>query len=152
MSGEFGSRVPNHVTFRVPFPPELTDRGHCPFDPPVRLGELSERAPVQQIDLLEEEVAWMVTGQDEARKVLTDSRFSADRRRNPAVVRRVPEDLREKLLDDTSLINMDPPEHTRYRRLLTGEFTVRRMRRLEPRILEIVTGRLDAKTRERVLG
>ena len=33
---------------------------------------------------------------------------------------------------------IDPPEHTRLRRLLTGEFTVKRIRRLQPRIDEIV--------------
>jgi cytochrome P450 len=39
---------------------------------------------------------------------------------------------------------MDAPEHTRFRRLLTGQFTVRRMRDLTPRIHEIVTDSLDA--------
>jgi cytochrome P450 len=39
---------------------------------------------------------------------------------------------------------MDPPEHTRYRRLLTGQFTVRRMKVLEPRIRQIVDEHLDA--------
>jgi cytochrome P450 len=42
---------------------------------------------------------------------------------------------------------VDPPEHTRLRRLLTPEFTVRRMRRLEPRIHEIVDEHLDAMQR-----
>ncbi|MFE0155081.1 cytochrome P450 [Nonomuraea sp. NPDC059007] len=41
------------------------------------------------------------------------------------------------------LIGLDPPEHTRLRRMLTPEFTVRRMRRLEPRIVEIVQAALD---------
>ena len=39
---------------------------------------------------------------------------------------------------------MDPPEHTRYRRLLTGQFTVRRMNALTPRIEQIVADHLDA--------
>ncbi|MFD9704510.1 cytochrome P450 [Lentzea sp. NPDC059081] len=42
-----------------------------------------------------------------------------------------------------SLIALDPPDHTRLRRMLTPEFTVRRMRRLEPRITEIVDAALD---------
>jgi cytochrome P450 len=42
---------------------------------------------------------------------------------------------------------LDPPEHTRLRRMLTPEFTVRRMRRLEPRIHEIVDQHLDAMER-----
>ncbi|MEU6716975.1 cytochrome P450 [Nonomuraea sp. NPDC046802] len=41
------------------------------------------------------------------------------------------------------LIWSDPPEHTRLRRMLTPEFTVHRMRRLEPRITEIVQTALD---------
>src|SRR4029078_2395067 len=40
-------------------------------------------------------------------------------------------------------IRMDPPEHTRYRRLLTGQFTVRRMNALTPRIEQIVAEPLD---------
>lgn len=43
-----------------------------------------------------------------------------------------------------NLLATDPPEHTRLRRLLTGEFTVKRIRRLEPRITEIVDEHLDA--------
>lgn len=39
---------------------------------------------------------------------------------------------------------MDPPEHTRIRRLLTGQFTVRRMRQLIPAVERIVAGQLDA--------
>jgi len=41
------------------------------------------------------------------------------------------------------LITLDPPDHTRLRRLLTPEFTVRRMSRLRPRIAEIVENALD---------
>ena len=39
---------------------------------------------------------------------------------------------------------MDLPEHTRFRRLLTGQFTARRMKQLEPRITQIVEEHLDA--------
>lgn len=42
-----------------------------------------------------------------------------------------------------NLMGFDPPEHTRLRRMLTPEFTMRRMRRLEPRITEIVEAALD---------
>jgi cytochrome P450 len=38
----------------------------------------------------------------------------------------------------------DPPVHTRLRKALTPEFTMRRLARLQPRIHEIVDGRLDA--------
>ncbi|GLZ45888.1 cytochrome P450 [Actinomycetospora sp. NBRC 106375] len=43
-----------------------------------------------------------------------------------------------------NLLGQDPPDHTRLRRMLTGEFTVKRMKRLVPRVEEIVTEHLDA--------
>jgi cytochrome P450 len=43
-----------------------------------------------------------------------------------------------------NLLSQDPPDHTRLRRMLTGEFTVKRMRRLVPRVEEIVAQHLDA--------
>lgn len=42
------------------------------------------------------------------------------------------------------LLMLDPPEHTRLRRLLTATFTVRRARALAPRIRMIVDEHLDA--------
>ena len=61
------------------------------------------------------------------------------------VVRRDPRQLSG---DRTgNLLSLDPPEHTRLRKMLAGEFTVRRMRRLEPRIVEIVDDHLDALER-----
>jgi hypothetical protein len=42
------------------------------------------------------------------------------------------------------LPDFDPPEHTRLRRMLTPEFTVRRINRLRPWIEEIVTRHLEA--------
>jgi cytochrome P450 len=43
-----------------------------------------------------------------------------------------------------NLLGLDPPRHSRLRRMLTPEFTIRRMKRLEPRITEIVDAQLDA--------
>ncbi|MFE7441222.1 cytochrome P450 [Streptomyces chartreusis] len=44
------------------------------------------------------------------------------------------------------LLMLDPPEHTRLRRLLTATFTARRARALTPRIQAIVNEHLDAMT------
>ncbi len=41
-------------------------------------------------------------------------------------------------------IHFDPPEHTRYRKPLTGQFTVRRMRQLEEWIQQITDERVEA--------
>lgn len=133
---------------RFPLPPELVDRGRCPFDPPAAVRRMREQAPVGAVPMLNGTTAWMVTGYDEARLVLSDPRFSSDRFRSDSLMNDVPAEVREKLFDERSragsFISMDPPEHSRYRKLLTGQFTVRRMRRLTPRISEIVTEHLDA--------
>ena len=42
------------------------------------------------------------------------------------------------------LIEMDPPEHGIYRRMLAGEFSVRRINHLRPRIQEVADERIDA--------
>jgi cytochrome P450 len=46
-----------------------------------------------------------------------------------------------------NLLGQDPPDHTRLRRMLTGEFTVKRMKRLVPRVEEIVAEHLDVMER-----
>jgi cytochrome P450 len=46
------------------------------------------------------------------------------------------------------LTGIDPPEHTRYRRLLAGKFTVRRMRELTARVEQITVEHLDEMARQ----
>ncbi len=107
-----------------------------PFDPPA---ELVARPPVSRLRHRDGTLGWLVTGHAAARFVLTDPRFSSRsdlarspiRTSSPAVV-------------PGAFLFMDPPGHTRYRRLLAGRFTLRRMRELEPRIIEIAGARLDA--------
>ena len=49
------------------------------------------------------------------------------------------------------LISLDPPEHTRLRKLVSRAFTPRTVARLEPRIAEIVDGLLAAARRRDVI-
>jgi cytochrome P450 len=93
---------------------------------------------------------WLVTGLADARAMLSDSkRFS-----NvipPERFRRVVDDeMSDEDIARTragNLLGFDPPEHTRLRRMLTPSFTVRQMRRLEPRIAQIVEDHLEAMER-----
>lgn len=86
--------------------------------------------------------AWLVTGYSDVREVLSDaSRFSNDSLMKSAAVELPPEE-RERMRKG-QLLAFDPPEHSQLRRILTPEFTMRRMRRLEPRITEIVDQHLD---------
>jgi cytochrome P450 len=83
--------------------------------------------------------AWLITGHEEARAVLGRTRGLSNDFGHLVGQAGVKEGQ-----DPGGLGFTDPPEHTRLRRLLTPEFTSRRLSRLGPRIAEIVEGRLDA--------
>ncbi|MGH3444188.1 MAG: cytochrome P450, partial [Nocardioidaceae bacterium] len=81
---------------------------------------------------------WLVTGQAEARQVLADTTsYSNDIR--PMMGRRGSTTDG----DIGGLGFTDPPEHTRLRRLLTPEFTMRRLERMRPLVADIVDRQLD---------
>lgn len=115
-----------------------------PLEPPDELRRLRETEPMTRLAFPDGHVGWLVTRHATARAVLADRRFSARRE-----LRRFPISggARRRLSEPTPpgmFIGADPPDHTRYRRLLTGQFTVHRMRELTPRIEQIVRARLDA--------
>ncbi|MCP2246081.1 cytochrome P450 [Lentzea aerocolonigenes] len=132
---------------RPQLPSELTKRDGCPFDPASGLTELSGQGRIHRIEHNGETV-WLVTGHEEARAVLAEPRMSSDRINSPRARKLISPELHAELFPPQrragSFIFMDAPEHTRFRRLLTGQFTVRRMRDLTPRVHEIVTAQLDA--------
>lgn len=89
---------------------------------------------------------YLITRYDDVRAVLSDHEHFANGRPPGFVLPgapRVPEE-EQATARAGNLLALDPPQHTRLRRMLTGEFTVRRMKALEPRIVEIVESRLDA--------
>ena len=76
-----------------------------------------------------------MTGYDEAKAVLADAAGFSNAFLNIAGT--------SEEQDPGGLGMTDPPYHTRMRKMLTPEFTMRRLQRLLPRIDEIVTGLLD---------
>jgi cytochrome P450 len=111
----------------------------CPFAPPAELAHLRADHPVTPLAFPNGHVGWLVTGYDAARTLLADSRFSTrpELKHSPLGVVPRPGGPGRPAAPGW-FVNMDPPEHTRYRRMLTGQFTVRRMKQLEPRIRQIV--------------
>ncbi|WEB40702.1 cytochrome P450 [Streptomyces yunnanensis] len=118
-----------------------TTRTHL-FDPPEEYGRLREEEAVSRLSFPDGTLGWLVTRQEDVRAVLADPRFSTYMARNSSPVRAMPPEERGELPPGV-FISMDAPDHTYYRRLLTGQFTVRRTRALIPRIEQIVNGRLD---------
>ncbi|WP_232666826.1 cytochrome P450 [Pseudonocardia sp. TRM90224] len=83
--------------------------------------------------------AWIVTRYELVRAVLADpATYSSAPADDPSLPR--PGGNGGPAL---SMLTSDPPDHTRLRRMLSREFTVRRIRALEPRITEIVETCLD---------
>jgi cytochrome P450 len=115
-----------------------------PFDPPGEL--LDDPRPLRRITFADGHLGWFVASHELSRAVLGDQRFSSALEKRRSLVRRPQtEDFSlGKPAPPGFFIAMDPPDHTRYRRLLTGQFTVRRMKALEPRIERIVDDHLDA--------
>jgi cytochrome P450 len=116
------------------------------FDPVAEMTRIREDEGVRELETGYGARAYMVTRYADVREVLADgSRFSN------AGAFRPPDDTRTDAERDRdragNLLAYDPPEHSRLRRMLTPEFTVRRMRRLEPRIIEIVDDHLDGLAR-----
>ena len=109
------------------------------MDPVPRLAEVRAAEPVHRLTSFLGLTVWMVTGPAEARAVLANEHdFSNDIR---------PYTGKRGSATDGDIGGLgftDPPEHTRLRRLLTPQFTMRRLERLRPRIQEIVERRLDA--------
>ncbi|WP_049571185.1 cytochrome P450 [Nonomuraea sp. SBT364] len=119
------------------------------LDPAPELGAFRDEQRVGRVTTPFGGDAWLVTRHADVRAVLGDAeRFSLARRgitELPGSPKLTAEQLAETRAGN--LLGLDPPEHTRLRRMLTGEFTLRRMRRLEPRISRIVEDHLDAMER-----
>jgi cytochrome P450 len=123
-------RVPERVIW------PLTRQG---YDPDARLHALRERAPVAKHGSFLGITIWLATGEAEVREVLAHTTaYSND-------IRPYAGKAGDAQSGDIGGLGFtDPPDHTRLRKLLTPEFTMRRLERLRPRITEIVEEQLDA--------
>ncbi|MET8847040.1 cytochrome P450 [Amycolatopsis sp. NPDC004625] len=122
------------------------DRDAGPFDPPSALTRLRDARPVSPLVFPDGHEGWLVTGYDEVREMMADTRFSS---RLDLDVIHVPYETGMPAATEPSpqlpgmFIAMDPPDHSRLRRKLTGAFTVKRMKQLEEHIAEVVERQLD---------
>ncbi|HEY2062708.1 cytochrome P450 [Amycolatopsis sp. NBC_01480] len=125
----------------VPHPLTLPTHRENLFDPP---HELAGVPPISPLRLAGGVTGWLVTGHALAKELLSGDAMSSELRNVTMADPRLDEQFKQVVSAPGDFVNTDPPEHTRYRKLLTGQFTVRRMKVLEPRIRELVDTRLDA--------
>lgn len=124
-------------------------RTHC--DPHEDMFALREKGSLVRIlgdasTQLGKGYVWQALGYDVVRKILGDhENFTTRPRLTEAEAQRTTngEDVPMAPQFVGQISTYDPPEHTRLRRMLTPEFTVRRIRRLEPAIQELIDDRLD---------
>ncbi|GFH34829.1 cytochrome P450 family protein [Streptomyces pacificus] len=98
-------------------------------DPYPYYARLREAGPVHEIVLADGDRFWLIVGYDEARAALSDPRLAKS--------------LAPPSEDERHVLITDPPDHTRLRRLVSREFTARRVEAMRPRLQEITDGLLD---------
>jgi cytochrome P450 len=133
------------MTPRVTALPTVRHPGR-PFDPPAELAEIRDRHPLVRMTYPDGHDGWLATGYQAVRTLLGDRRFSNRYELMHLPMEGAPPELPPAPVGD--LTGIDPPEHTRLRRLLVGYFTVRRMRALTERVEEITAAQLDAMERQ----
>lgn len=118
-----------------------------PLDPPDELAAIRREHPIVRMTYPDGHLGWLVTGYEQARAVLGDTRIS--NRFELVHFPHAPIGPSEGNKAPVGAIQgLDAPEHTRFRKLLMGKFTVRRMRLLTDRIQQITTEHLDAMERD----
>ncbi|WP_415952557.1 cytochrome P450 family protein [Streptomyces sp. KLOTTS4A1] len=115
-------------------------------DPYPAYAWLREHAPVHRTTLPSGVEAWLVTRYADAKQALADQRLS----KNPAHHDEpshakgktgIPGERKAELM--THLLNIDPPDHTRLRRLVSKAFTPRRIAAFAPRVQELTDQLID---------
>ncbi|GAA1536602.1 cytochrome P450 [Actinomadura kijaniata] len=111
-----------------------------PFDPPAELARIRAQGPITPLLYDDGRQRWLVTGHAQARAVLADPRFSS---RYEIAHYLDPQYTDIPPAGPGEFIGMDAPEHTRFRRLLAGRFSVRRMGLLTERVRTFTAECLD---------
>ncbi|MFF0388878.1 cytochrome P450 [Kitasatospora sp. NPDC004615] len=116
-------------------------------DPYPAYAWLRENAPVHRTTLPSGVEAWLVTRYADARQALADSRLSKNPAHHSEQAHRtgrvgIPGERQADLM--THLLNIDPPDHTRLRRLVSKAFTPRRVAEFEPRVQQLTDRLIDS--------
>ncbi|NKQ56541.1 cytochrome P450 [Amycolatopsis sp. K13G38] len=115
-------------------------------DPHTAYEHLRAGAPVRPAIMPRGLRVWIVTGYAEARSLLADPRLSKDNKRIAELftsrLTATGGPAASSLLSE-HMLNSDPPDHTRLRKLVNKAFTARTVSRLRPRIEQITAELLD---------
>ena len=105
------------------------------LEPDPLYARLRRDEPVARVKLRYGQESWLVTRYDAVRAVLRDPRFSRAAAVGPHAPRSSP-----VFPQGSSMMDVDPPDHTRLRKLVAAAFTAARVEQLRPRAQEIADG------------
>ncbi|MEH1123018.1 cytochrome P450 [Micromonospora sp. CPCC 206061] len=108
------------------------------YEPPTEFAWLVRHRPVAPIVLPTGDPAWLVCGYEEVRVALSDPRFSRAAATAPDAPR-----MRPLPPDRRGILAMDPPAHTRLRRLVARAFAARRVREMRGDLEHVAADLLD---------
>jgi cytochrome P450 len=109
---------------------------------------LRAQGPVVPVVMPDGMPAWLVTRYDDVRAALADPRLCKDWRKIVPAEQQSSLDSAEGILG-IHMLNSDPPDHERLRRLVTRAFTPRRVEQLRPRVEEITRSLLSGMVTDR---
>ncbi len=113
------------------------------LDPDPGVTSLREQDGICPVTTLAGHRAELVTGYHDARMVHGDPAFGFEAVPPPPGITEALSPAEMHRRRSGMLLALDPPDHTRLRRMLTGRFTVRAMKALEPRVTAIVDDALE---------
>jgi cytochrome P450 len=105
--------------------------------------EVRALGPVHPVTLADGHDAWLVVGHDEAKLALNEPRFSKDMHAAFAAGDGVVAEGLPGPDFARHMLAVDPPDHTRLRRLVSSAFSMRRVGELQPRVQRVVDDLLD---------
>ena len=117
--------------------------GYDRDDPFPVFAEVRERGAVHQVTLADGHDAWLVARYEDARTALNDPRLSKDMDAATASAGDVMAEGLPGPAFARHMLAVDPPDHTRLRRLVSVAFSVRRVEELRPHVQRIVDDLLD---------
>src|SRR5262249_17112455 len=114
------------------------------------LAHLRMEQPVRRVTLPDKTPVWLVTRYEDVKSFLTDERFAKSRYNalTPEQLRKQPWFPPMFRPLERTMIDLDPPDHTRLRQLVHQAFTPRLIERRRGRVQTLANEWLDAVSRQ----